>query len=1045
MNDFKCILKSAARFRSLFLVALVTLFAVTAHAQGITVKGTVVDPQGEPLIGASVLVKGTSNGTATDIDGNFTLNNVASNARLEFRYVGYKPLTVDLKGQTSVNVTLEEDNANLEELVVVGYGVQRKADVTGATANVSGKDLTSMPVKNAVEGMQGKAAGVDISSSQRPGEIGDINIRGVRSIGASNSPLYVVDGMVLQNGGIENINPQDIEKIDILKDASATAIYGSRGANGVVLVTTKKGHTGKVSVSYSGSVSIDTQYNVMKQMTAAQWLQYSRYAAYRGGQYPTNPYSEGPSYAGDQNRFGLVEASWANVDKAWVNGVYDESLVGSFDWESYGKRTGVSTEHTVGLSGGTENFQGYGSFGYLHQKGVTPGQDYTRYTMKASFDLTPKNWILKAGVSINGSYSDQEYGYSFRKSVTGAGDYFSALQGMLPWTVPFDANGEYIKHPNGDTNIINPINELNYTTNNRKTFRANGLVYGQLDFEKIWSGLQGLSYRIQFGPEFTYYTYGTADAADGVNGDGNNKASTGTQQRRSWTLDNLIYYNRDFAEKHRLNVTLLQSASSYHYENRDMSAFVSTAKELWWNLSSNNAIQSYGTGLSENSMTSYMARAYYSFDDRYMITASIRWDGASVLADGHKWATFPSVALAWRINQEKFLRDVEWIDQLKLRLGYGVTGNAAIAPYSTKGGIQTINYPFGNDNYVAYVPSDVTARYPNALANQDLTWEKTTQYNVGVDFSFLNGRLSGSIDWYRTKTKDLLLPMTIPSLNGYTTTNANVGRTAGHGWDIQLNSINIQHPNFTWNTSLTFSLDRCQIEELNNGILENITNNWFVGEQLGVYYDYVYDGIWKTSEAAEAEKAGRKPGEIRVKDLNGDGKIDANNDRQIVGHVRPDWTAGLTNTFKLYDFDFSLFIFSRWGFTVPGGAARLDGRYMTRDLDYWIEGINEDARYPAPLLNTSGDAYWTSLDYVKGSFIKVRNISVGYTLPDKWLKSLGVGLSNVRIYAQVNNPFFIYKSCKFLDTDLMNYNDNKRNFGSGTSIRSYTFGLNVTF
>ena len=1046
MNDFYQRGKSAEKIRRLFLWVLsLVFFTVSAQAQNINVKGIVTDQSGEPLIGASVIVKGTSTGAVTNLDGEYSLANVPSNGTLEFRYVGYVPLTIKVNGQTDIKAVLSEDSNNLEELVVVGYGVQRKADVTGATANVSGKELTSMPVRNAVEGMQGKAAGVDIATSQRPGEVGDINIRGVRSIGASNSPLYVVDGMVIQNGGIENINPQDIEKIDILKDASATAIYGSRGANGVVLVTTKKGRNGKISVTYNGLVSFDQQYEVMKQMSAAQWLQYSRYAAYRAGQYPTNPYTDGPSYTGDQARFGIQADSWKNVDQAWVDGVYDESKVGSYDWAEHGKRTGVTTEHTVGISGGTENFQGYGSFGYLYQKGVTPGQDYRRYTMKATFDLTPKNWILQAGVSINGSFADQQYGYSFRKSVTGAGDYYSALQGMLPWTVPYDAEGNFIKYPNGDTNIINPIDELNYTTNNRKTFRANGLVYGQLDFGKAWEPLQGLSYRIQFGPEFNYYTYGTADNADGINGDGNNKASTGTSQRRSWTLDNLIYYNRTFAEKHHVNVTLLQSASKYHYENRDMNAFVATPEEMWWNIGSLSKIQGYGTGLVENTLTSYMGRLNYAFDERYLLTAAIRWDGASVLAKGHKWASFPSVSLAWRINREKFMEQADWVNELKLRFGYGITGNAAISPYSTLGGIQNINYPFDNTNYVGSVPSDPTSKNPNRLANQDLTWEKTTQFNVGLDFAFINGRLSGTIDWYTTRTRDLLLPMSIPSLNGYTSTYANVGRTAGYGWDIQLNSVNIENKNFSWTTSLTFSLDRCEIKELNNGIKEDINNLWFVDKQLGVYYDYVYDGIWKTSEAAEAEKFGRKPGDVKVKDLDGDGVIDANNDRKIVGHVRPDWTAGLTNNFKYRDFDFSLFIFSRWGFTVPGGGATVDGRYMQRDLDYWIEGINEDARYPAPYLNKSNDAYDGSLNYVKGSFIKVRNISVGYSLPNKLLKNLGVGISGLRFYAQVNNPFFIYKSCKFLDTDLMNYNNNTRGFGSGTSIRSYTIGVNLTF
>lgn len=1043
MNDLTSVKKRVGGIQRFLLVALFMLVTMMAQAQGKAVTGTVTDQTGEAVIGATVMVKGTAIGTATDIDGKYQLQNVAADAKLEFRYVGYTPITVDVKGRSVIDVVMKEDAANLDELVVVGYGVQRKADLTGATTNVSGKQLTEMPVKNAVEGMQGKAAGVDISSSQRPGEIGDINIRGVRSLNASNSPLYVVDGMIIQNGGIENINPQDIESIDVLKDASATAIYGSRGANGVVLVTTKKGQNGKISVTYSGSVSFDQQYDVARQMDAAQWLQYSRYALYNAGQYPQNPYTDGPSYAGDQQAFGAVAASWANVDKAWVNGQYDPDLVGSYDWTEAGRRTGVTNEHTLAMSGGTEKFRGYGSFGYLHQKGVTPGQDYTRFTMKTSFDLTP-DWIFNAGVSINASYADQDYGYSFTKSVTGSGDYYSALRGMLPWTVPYDADGNFIRNPNADVNIINPIDELNYCKNNRKTFRASGLVYGQIDFKKVWEGLEGLSYRLQFGPEFTYYTYGTANAADGINGDGKNLATYGNNQRRSWTLDNLIYYNRTFAEKHRLNITLLQSASAYHYENSDMRANVATPEEKWWNMSSSNDLKSYGTGLSEYKMTSYMARVNYGFDDRYMITASMRWDGSSVLAKGHKWASFPSVALAWRINKEKFLRDVDWISQLKIRAGFGITGNAAVSPYQTLGNIQAVNYPFGGSNYVGYVPSDVTARYPNALANQDLTWEKTSQWNVGIDFSFINGRLNGSIDWYRTQTRDLLMDMTIPSLNGYTSTMANVGKTAGHGWDIQLNSVNIDHRDFTWTTSLTFSLDRCHIEELNNGIKENITNNWFVGEQLGVFYDYVYDGIWRTDQAEEAAKYGRTPGQIRVKDLDGDGTIDPNFDRKIVGNVRPDWSGGMTNSFRWKTLDFSFFIYSRWGFTVPAGRETLDGRYMKRDLDYWVEGVNENAEYYKPVYNMD-DAYSWSMNYQEGSFIKMRNISLGWSIPENWLKSLKVGLSNVRIYAQVNNPFFIYKSCKWLDTDLMNYNNNTKAFGSDVSIRSYVIGLNVTF
>lgn len=1030
------------KFRRFIFFTLFSALSVTAFAQNKTVSGTVVDGNNESVIGASVLVKGSSNGTITDLDGKFSLSNVPQNATLTISYVGYNTQQVVVAGKTILKITLQEDFQTLDEVVVVGYGVQKKSDITGALASVSGKELTSMPVKNALEGMQGRVAGVDITTSQRPGEVGEIRIRGERSIKASNKPLYVVDGMIIQNGGIENINPQDIESIDILKDASATAIYGSRGANGVVLVTTKKGRSGKISINYAGTVSFEKLSNVTEYMTAAEWLDYSRRARYNAGSYSTPE----PNYTDDRNSFGSIAASWANIDQAWVDGVYHPERVGSYDWTSHGRQTGITNEHTISAAGGSDKFQGYASFGYLNQEGITPGQEYSRYTIKTSFDLTPKEWLLNMGITTNVSYAVQDYGYSFTKSTTGAGDYHEALQGMLPWTVPYDADGNYIRNPNGEDMIINPIDEVNHTTNSRKTFRASGLVYGQFNFDRIWKGLEGLRYRIQFGPEFNYYIGGVLNAADGINGDGHNAASYKTNHRNSWVLDNLIFYDRTFAEKHRVGVTLMQSASATHYENGDMDAWVLTERELWYNLGSlaDKEHQGVGTGLTESAMTSYMGRINYAFNDRYLLTASMRWDGSSVLAPGHKWASFPSLALAWRIDQEQFMKKFEWINQLKLRLGYGVTGNSAIDPYSTKGALAQVNYQFGSVNNIGFVNTDISVKEPISLANQELGWEKTTQYNIGVDFSLFNGRLSGSVDYYKTRTKDLLLAMTIPSINGFLTTNANVGETEGHGWDIQLNSVNVNTRDFLWTSSLTWSMDRSKITALANGTTENVNERWFVGKPLGVYYDYVYDGIWKTSEADEAAKYGAKPGDIRVKDLDNSGGIDANEDRQIVGHGRPDWSAGFSNTFTYKGIDLSVQIYSRWGFTIPAGAQGMDGKFMSRKIDYWMEGSNENARYPKPYYNKA-DVYTSSLGYQDGSFIKLRNISLGYTFPTTLLNKMGMGLSNLRIYAQANNPFMLYSKCDWLDTDLINYNNNTKNTGSSTTIKSWVIGINVGF
>lgn len=1024
---------------------LVLLWSAGVNAQ--KVSGNVTDATGESIIGASVVVKGTNKGSITDYNGNFVINGVKSDATLVISYVGYVSQTIALGGKTHIKVVLQEDKQQLSEVVVVGYGVQKKSDVTGALAHLDSKDLTTMPVNNALEAMQGKTAGVDISNSQRPGEVGSISVRGVRSIGAQNNPLYVVDGMVIQNGGIENINPQDIESIEVLKDASATAVYGSRGANGVILVTTKKGKQGQVSLNYAGSVTFTTLHELADYMNAAEWLDYSRRAKYNMGAYGDASQPLAPSYDEDRKAFGSVAASWANIDQAWENGVYDPSKVGSYDWVGEGKRTGITHEHTISASGGTEKFKGYGSFGYMQDRSPQPGQEFKRYTVNTSFEATPLDYFTM-GVTANASYSHQDYGYNFSKSKTGAGDYYGALRGMLPWTVPYDADGEYIRNPNGDVNIINPINELDYNTNQRRTFRINGSLYGEINFGKIHKVLDGLRYRIQFGPEMRYYSLGIANAAEGINGDGNNKAEESKDTYRSWTLDNIIWYNRDFAKIHSVGITLMQSASRYHYDGLNVKANVATPEELWYNLGSNGSASSFGSGLQESSMASYLIRANYTLMDRYMLTASVRWDGSSVLADGHKWASFPSVALGWRIDQEDFMKDVSWVKQLKLRLGWGITGNAAITPYQTKGAIQSLYYNWGSNESVAgYVPSDPSEKNPNRMANLDLGWERTTQYNLGLDFAFINGRIGGSFDIYKTKTKDLILPMSIPSLTGYTSTYANVGRTEGWGIDIQLNAIPVKTKDFEWSSTLTFSLDRDEIKELSNG-RSDIINDWrsslFVGQPINVYYDYVYNGIWKTSEAEEAAKYGRKPGQIKVCDLDNNKQIEANGDRKVVGKARPDWTGGWSNTFTYKNFELSCFIVSRMGFDVPAGAATLDGRYMMRKVDYFIAGENENAKYYAPGSNgEAADTYSSSMNYQDGSYVKVRNISLGYNFTSAQLAPLGLG--SLKVYVQAKNPFSIYRATDWLDTDLVNYANGDKYNTSEITQRSWVIGVNIGF
>ncbi|SDE91400.1 TonB-linked outer membrane protein, SusC/RagA family [Bacteroidales bacterium KHT7] len=1024
--------------------------AISAEEPETVFKGTVVDNSGSPIIGANILVKGTSTGTISDFNGDFMIKCRKTNL-LEISYIGY--ITQTVKVSQNMQVVLAEDDRALDEVVVVGYGVQRKTDVTGSMARVGEKELKAMPVSNALEGMQGRAAGVDITNSQRPGEVGGINIRGVRSLSASPDPLYVVDGMITSND-LSSINPADIESVDVLKDASATAIYGSRGANGVVLITTKKGKEGKVSVNYSGTVKFETLSDVAEYMSAAEWLDYSRLAKYsaidsktgkRG--YESEIGSNGkiiPVESIDKNLYGSVAASWANIEKAYASGSYNPALVGEYDWASHGKRTGVTHDHNINFSGGTEKIQAYGSFGYLNQKSVQPGQEYTRYSAKVTFDAEPLPY-LKLGASINGAYTEQDYGYSFTKSVTGAGDYYNALRGMLPWSVPYDENGDYIRNPNADVNIINPINELDLNVNQRKRLNVSGVFYADVNFGKMWKPLEGLRYRVQFGPEFRQYETGTMNKYGSINSDYSRKGSWARNQDRNWVLDNLIYYDKVIADVHKIGITLMQSATKKHYDTMSMSNSALTSDtELWYNLGTPADNMKAGSGYSESQMASYMARLNYSFMDRYLLTASVRRDGSSVLSAGHKWDSFGSVALGWRIDQEEFMQDVDWVSQLKLRAGYGSSGSSAINPYDTKGGLQELYYHWGNTSALGYLGSDASAKNPNMMANQNVGWERTTQTNIGVDFAVFKSRISGSIDYYINKTDDILTAMKIPSISGYTTTMANVAASKGWGIDVQLSAIPYQGNGFRWTTTLTWSKDKSEITELANGATEDWANKWFVGEEILVFADYVYDGIWTTAEEELAKKYNRKVGQIKVKDLDGDGDIDADDRCKSIGSVRPSWSGGWNNTLTYKNWELSFFIFSRWGFTVNQGALTLDGRFMQRKIDYFVPGYNENAEYYQPGINgESQDQYQSCMNYQDGSYIKLRNVSLGYSLSPKQLN--GTGLSNLKIYAQLMNPCTLYSKCKWLDTDLMNYDNNTRILGSTTTIRGFVIGLNIGF
>ncbi len=1035
------------RWQRLLFLALMAVCSTTAMAQG-KVSGTVVDAAGEPVIGASVIVKGTSIGAVTDYDGKFTIMDAPGKGNLEVSYIGYKTITIPLGGKTTFDVVLQEDNALLDEVVVVGYGVQRKSDVTGALTRVGEEQLNSRPVANAIEALQGKAAGVDITTSERPGTLGSIRIRGNRSINASNEPLYVVDGIPLSSGGIETLNSRDIEAIDILKDASSTAIYGSRGANGVVLITTKRGKEGKLQLSYSGSFTFEKIVDKSPAFSASDYITWRRWAYYNASSSSVAyPRGDEPTLENDKKIFSGDDVAWKNIEKGWESGTWDGSKVTDTDWTDFVTQTGITQEHTLRAQGGTKDMQASFSFGYLENEGTQKGQEYKRYNAALTTDIQAAKWF-KMGGSINASWSKQDYGFSRTGQATSSGptDIYGAAKAILRYTLPYDENGQIINMPGGSTtNTYTVIDEWKKSNDNREVFRALGSFYAQVDFGKIWEPVQGLMYKMQFGPDFRYSRQGIyLDATSATRVGGKNYVRRSDDRHFSWTLDNMLLYNRVFGE-HSVGLTLLHSASKYNSESSNINEEGNPFPSFLWNnmgtgidITEANYKVGIGTGLSENQLMSYMARVNYSFRDRYLLTASVRRDGSSVLSKGNKWDTFPSLALGWRMEQEKWLADVKWIDQLKLRLGVGVTGNSSVGPYGTLGVISGYWMPFSTGNSFILVTNEpYYSSGSNKLSNKKLSWEKTTQYNFGIDFSFFRGRINGALDIYTSRTKDLLLAMSLPSLTGYPAMMDNIGETKNKGFDLTLNFIPVQTKDFEWLSSVNMAYQKDEIVELANGKQDDIANSWFIGESIAVYYGFEADGLWQESDAEEMAKfnengAKFSAGNVKPVDQDGNYKIDAD-DRVIIGNRNPRWTLGWSNTFSWKGLELNLDLFGRFKYTVSTGGEGQLGMYQQREIDYYTPD-NTGADYQKPIYNQSGgDPYAGLLGFKDASFIKIRNLSLGYRFDRSLCQKLGI--NGAKVYVQGKNLGMLYSSVDFMDLDT----------GATFYNRGFTVGLQLDF
>jgi TonB-linked SusC/RagA family outer membrane protein len=832
----------------------------------------------------------------------------------------------------------------------------------------------------------------------------------------------------------------------------------------VILITTHGGEEGRFSINYNGSVTIETLQDSREQFTAAEWIDFKRWAYYYLNP-DIHPEADKPSLTHDQTIFGADPYAWANIEQGWAGGTWDGSKVTTTDWTEFVKRDGLTHNHTLSVSGGTQKVSAYASFGYLNQEGTSIGQEYNRYTANINTTLKPTDWF-ELGSRINGSWQDQEYGQdgTGAPSSSGAGSIYESSLRLYPYAVPYDENGMRIQNPGGDPSLRTVVDEVNYSHNRRQILNVMANVYAQVKLP-----LDGLSYRVEFGPSFRYRRNGLfVDPNSAIRENQYSLVQLRNERDFSWTVNNLIYYNKSFGI-HNFGLTLLQTASKNEQVGDRINGQNVPVPTALWNamgsLDRANDITGVESSLSEEQLASYMIRLNYILMERYMLTASGRWDGSSVLAPGHKWAFFSSASLGWRMEQEEFIKDIGWINQLKPRLGYGVTGNAAVSRYSTIGNVNSSLYPYGSDLVRVYYVNDLLATSTReALANQNLGWEKTAQVNLGVDFSIMKNRISGTIEAYTSRTTDLLLSANIPSLTGYISTTANLGETQNRGFDITLNTVNLKLGDFTWETSLNVGWQKNKIVELADGKEDDIANSRFIGQPIRVFYNIDVEGIWREEDKEEMDKFNDstapdgtpktahtfKVGQVRPKDQNGDYVIDPNNDRVIIGQVTPTWTGGMTNTFHYRGIDLSIQMYGRFGYWTNGNHVAMGGRYMLRKVDYYNEN-NKNASFQRPEYVADGsdrDPYYALLQYSKASFLNIRNISLGYVFPKRMIQKWN-GMQNLRLYVQVINPGSIYQSVKWKNMDASSMETSSTASGyysnPGTWNRNFVFGLNVNF
>jgi len=993
--------KSTLLLNSLFLIAM------TTYGQATSIKGTIRDAStGKTISNITVKVKGSSVSTQTNTVGSFTIQANPGNT-LIISSVGYQEKEVIVPQGGIVDVTLVPSENVLDELVVVGYGTQKRSDVTGSVASVPKDRLSKIPVTNVMQAIQGAVSNVTVSqASSIPGDAPSVQVRGKNSINATSEPYLVVDGIPLSrtDGSINDINPNDIESVEILKDPSAVAIYGVNGSNGVILITTKRGTSGTPRIRYSGYGGVENVAHILKPVSGEELLKrYAEYARINNG----TLYNGGPV----RNQFEFDN---------YTNGV-------TTDWLDAVMQTGVIQNHNVSLSGGSENAKYFVSGDYLDQKGVLLGYNYKRYSFRTNTDFKPTKY-LSVGTS------------SFIVAHNKDGGRASLLQAaaMSPYAKMYNHDGSLTQFPMYSEQLwTNPL--LPTTLNpERRQFNISLNGYADLNFGELYKPLAGLKYKLNAGYSYVPVRNNEYEGESVYNFAGMGRITNSESQ--SYTLENILTYTKDFG-KHHIDFTGLYASKSKYWQQAIATGEVFPNDALEWGNLGAATTQKVSSQADLYRSISQMGRINYSYDSRYLFTATVRRDGASVFSKNSKYGVFPSFAAAWNIHNESFMSGVkDVVDNLKWRISYGISGNEAIGIYQTLSLMDASTIAL---NGLSNTALNIRTR----MGNDNLEWEKTKGLNTGIDFGLFKNRLSGSIDVYKTNSYDMLLLQRLPRLTGFAEVFSNLGKVSNTGIDLTLNTKNIVKNDFNWSTTLVFSRNKNKIVEVYGDGKEDLGNRWFIGHPLGVIYDFTKVGIWQEDEIKAGANKGwderAEAGSVKLADLNGDGLINED-DRSVLGQTAPKWTAGLTNTFGYKAFTLNVFINTVQGALRNnpqiGSAADEMGRKSTpAELGYWTpENKSNEWRSLSNRSNVYGYGFPSN-----ASFTRLKDVTLSYNMPQHTFNKLGI--NGATIYVSGRNLYTW--------TNWIGWDPEARDITRGSAndnlnypmVRTYVLGFNLTF